>query len=152
MGSANVSVNIKEVEALAKKLKGYALTPAQEENLLKSLGIEIETQISERIESTKRDPEGKTWADIAEKTQKYLVRHFPSARPPLWRTGELLDTIESQVSGAVLLTGATKEYAGYLQEGTKRGMPARPFIGLSAQDISDLADLIDAWLKEHVAA
>lgn len=152
MGSANVSVNIKEIETLAKKLKGYALTPAQEENLLKSLGIEIETQISERIESTKRDPEGKTWADIAEKTQKYLVRHFPSARPPLWRTGELLDTIESQVSGAVLLTGATKEYAGYLQEGTKRGMPARPFIGLSAQDISDLADLIDAWLKEHVAA
>ena len=51
----------------------------------------------------------------------------------------------------MLLTGATKEYAGFLQDGTKR-MPARPFIGLSAQDIADLADLIDAWLKEHVAA
>ena len=151
MGSANVSVNIKEVEALAKKLKGYALTPAQENNLLKSLGVEIETQISERIESTKRDPEGKTWADIADKTRRYLLKHFPSARPPLWRTGELLDTIESQVSGGVLLTGATKEYAGFLQDGTKR-MPVRPFIGLSAQDIADLADLIDAWLKEHVAA
>ena len=151
MGSANVSVNIKEIEALAKKLKGYALTPAQEESLLKSLGVEIEAQISERIESTKRDPEGKTWTELADKTRQYLLKHFPSARPPLWRTGELLDTIESQVSGGVLLTGATKEYAGYLQEGTKR-MPARPFIGLSAQDIADLADLIDAWLKEHVAA
>ena len=92
MGSANVSVNIKEVEALAKKLKGYALTPAQENNLLKSLGVEIEAQISERIESTKRDPEGKAWADIADKTRQYLLKHFPSARPPLWRTGELLDT------------------------------------------------------------
>ena len=152
MSAASVSVNIKEIEALTKKLKGYALTSAQETVLLKSLGVEIETQISERIESTKRDPEGKTWADIADKTRRYLVRHFPSARPPLWRTGELLDTIESQVSGEVLLTGATKEYARYLQEGTKRGMPARPFVGLSAQDISDLADLIDAWLKEHVAA
>ena len=152
MGSACVSVNIKELETLTKKLKGYALTPAQENNLLKSLGVEIEAQISERIESTKRDPERKTWAELADKTRQYLLKHFPSARPPLWRTGELLDTIESQVSGAVLLTGATKEYAGYLQEGTKRGMPARPFIGLSAQDISDLADLIDAWLKEHVAA
>lgn len=151
MGSACVSVNIKELETLTKKLKGYALTPAQENNLLKSLGVEIETQISERIESTKRDPEGKTWADIADKTRRYLLKHFPSARPPLWRTGELLDTIESQVSGGVLLTGATKEYAGFLQDGTKR-MPARPFIGLSAQDIADLADLIDAWLKEHVAA
>ncbi|WP_314847009.1 phage virion morphogenesis protein [Treponema lecithinolyticum] len=151
MGSACVSVNIKEIEALTKKLKGYALTPAQENNLLKSLGVEIETQISERIESTKRDPEGKTWAELADKTRQYLLKHFPSARPPLWRTGELLDTIESQVSGAVLLTGATKEYAGFLQDGTKR-MPARPFIGLSAQDIADLADLIDAWLKEHVAA
>ena len=151
MGAANVSVNIKEIEALAKKLNGYALTSAQETALLKSLGVEIEAQISERIESTKRDPEGKTWADIADKTRRYLLKHFPSARPPLWRTGELLDTIESQVSGGVLLTGATKEYAGYLQEGTKR-MPARPFIGLSAQDIADLADLIDAWLKEHVAA
>ena len=151
MGSANVSVNIKEVEALAKKLKGYALTLAQENNLLKSLGVEIEAQISERIESTKRDPEGKTWAELADKTRQYLLKHFPSARPPLWRTGELLDTIESQVSGGVLLTGATKEYAGFLQDGTKR-MPARPFIGLSAQDIADLADLIDAWLKEHVAA
>lgn len=151
MGSACVSVNIKELETLTKKLKGYALTPAQENNLLKSLGVEIETQISERIESTKRDSEGKTWADIADKTRRYLLKHFPSARPPLWRTGELLDTIESQVSGGVLLTGATKEYAGFLQDGTKR-MPARPFIGLSAQDIADLADLIDAWLKEHVAA
>lgn len=151
MGSACVSVNIKELETLTKKLKGYALTPAQENNLLKSLDVEIETQISERIESTKRDPEGKTWADIADKTRRYLLKHFPSARPPLWRTGELLDTIESQVSGGVLLTGATKEYAGFLQDGTKR-MPARPFIGLSAQDIADLADLIDAWLKEHVAA
>ena len=150
MGSACVSVNIKELETLTKKLKGYALTPTQENNLLKSLGVEIETQISERIESTKRDPEGKTWADIADKTRRYLLKHFPSARPPLWRTGELLDTIESQVSGGVLLTGATKEYAGFLQDGTKR-MPARPFIGLSAQDIADLADLIDAWLKEHVA-
>ena len=151
MGSACVSVNIKELETLTKKLKGYALTPAQENNLLKSLGVEIETQISERIESTKRDPEGKTWAELADKTRQYLLKHFPSARPPLWRTGELLDTIESQVSGAVLLTGTTKEYAGYLQDGTKRGMPARPFIGLSAQDISDLADVIDEWLKEHIA-
>ena len=151
MGASCVSVNVKEIEALAKKLKGYALTPAQEESLLKSLGVEIEAQISERIESTKRDPEGKTWTELADKTRQYLLKHFPSARPPLWRTGELLDTIESQVSGGVLLTGATKEYAGYLQEGTKR-MPARPFIGLSAQDIADLADLIDAWLKEHVAA
>ena len=151
MGAANVSVNIKEIEALAKKLNGYALTSAQETALLKSLGVEIETQISERIESTKRDPEGKTWADIADKTRQYLLKHFPSARPPLWRTGKLLDTIKSQVSGGVLLTGATKEYAGFLQDGTKR-MPARPFIGLSTQDIGDLADLIDAWLKEHVAA
>lgn len=151
MSAASVSVNIKEIEALTKKLKGYALTSAQETVLLKSLGVEIETQISERIESTKRDPEGKTWADIADKTRRYLLRHFPSARPPLWRTGKLLDTIESQVSGGVLLTGATKEYAGYLQEGTKR-MPARPFIGLSTQDIGDLADLIEVWLKEHVAA
>ena len=151
MGAANVSVNIKEVEALAKKLNGYSLNSSQERQLLKSLSVEIETQISERIESTKRDPEGKTWADIADKTRRYLLKHFPSARPPLWRTGKLLDTIESQVSGGVLLTGVTKEYAGFLQEGTKR-MPARPFIGLSAQDISDLADLIDAWLKEHVAA
>ena len=151
MGAANVSVNIKEIEALAKKLNRYALTSAQETALLKSLGVEIEAQISERIESTKRDPQGKTWADIADKTRRYLLKHFPSARPPLWRTGELLDTIDSQVSGGVLLTGATKEYAGFLQEGTKR-MPARPFIGLSAQDIADLADLIDVWLKEHVAA
>lgn len=151
MGAANVSVNVKEIEALTKKLKGYALTSAQEGRLLKSLGVEIEAQISERIESTKRDPEGKTWADIADKTRRYLLKHFPSARPPLWRTGKLLDTIESQVSGGVLLTGATKEYAGFLQEGTKR-MTARPFIGLSTQDIGDLADLIDVWLKEHVAA
>ena len=79
MGSACVSVNIKEVEALAKKLKGYALTPAQENNLLKSLGVEIEAQISERIESTKRDPEGKTWAELADKT------HFP-AYFALWDT------------------------------------------------------------------
>lgn len=152
MSAASVSVNIKEIEALTKKLKGYALTSAQKTALLKSLGVEIEAQISERIENTKRDPEGKTWEDIADKTRQYLLRHFPSARPPLWRKGDLLDTIESQVSGSVLLTGATKEYAGYLQDGTKRGMPARPFIGLSTQDISDLADLIEVWLKEQFAA
>ena len=149
MSGACVSVNVNEIETLAKKLNGYALSASEEQSLLASLGVEIESQISERLTSTKTAPDGNEWAALAMSTQKYLAVHYPRSRPPLWRTGMLLDTVESQVSGGVLLTGATEEYAGYLQQGTKR-MPARSFIGLSTDDISELAELIEVWLKEHI--
>lgn len=148
MSGACVSVNAKEIEALAKKLNGYALSVSDERSLLHSLGVEIESQMHERLTSIKEAPDGSKWAALAMSTKKYLQIHYPGARPPLWRTGDLIDTIESQAQGSVLIAGATKEYAGYLQKGTKR-MPARPFIGLSTEDVSELSQLIDLWLKER---
>lgn len=146
---ACVEINVNEIEMLAKKLNGYVLSTSDEQSLLQSLGVEMEAQMSERISSTKTDPEGKRWKEIAESTRRFYLDYFPQSRPPLWRKGGLLDSIESQVYGTRLLSGATAKYAGYLQDGTKT-MIKRSFAGLSAADIAELSELIDVWLKKRI--
>ncbi len=49
-----------------------------------------------------------------------------------------------------ILVGSTREYAEYLQEGTKN-MVARKFLGFGADDITALQDAVDEFMREQVA-
>lgn len=169
MSAANVSVNIKEVEALAKKLKGYALTSNDRYDLLSDIGTEIVEQSISRITETHTAPDGSKWKDLADSTRNYLIKQGLSGSVSLLnRSGFLHRSIKKEVQSEwSVLVGACMEYAAVHQFGAKQGefgrtrrngpipwgdIPSRPYLGLSSNDIGDLADLIDAWLKEHVAA
>lgn len=50
-----------------------------------------------------------------------------------------------------VLVGADREYAGVHQWGYKpKNIPARPYLGLSSDDIADLTELAEIFLKRRV--
>jgi phage virion morphogenesis protein len=145
MGSV-VAVNVSEVEQLAKKLNGYALSAGQREALLSDLGEEVEDQTKARFD-TETDPKGDPWKAL---TAKYAKRKAKSSSGGiLVKTGLMRSSIGFEVlSDYAVLIGSPREYADYHQNAKKESR-RRQFLGLGTEDIADLGDVIDAFLEKH---
>jgi len=68
------------------------------------------------------------WAPLAESTKVERVRRGYSEDEPLLRSGELRDSIQSEVMGLAAIVG-TKSDIGLWQEVGTSHIPPRPFIG-----------------------
>jgi len=149
MGAA-VDVKVQEIYKLLRKLDEFVLSGGDKKRLLNSLGMVIEEQTKERIDITKQDPDNKKWDPWKEATQKFMQK-YSKGSSLLNREGGLLDSIEHQMKGSdAVLVGSSKEYAGYLQEGTKK-MVARKFLGFGTDNIIELQNAVDEFMKEQVA-
>jgi len=150
MGSAAVDVKLQEIEKLQKKLNDFVLSGGDKAGLLKSLGEVIEEQVKERVDITKKDPDGRKWDPWKASTEKFMREYFPAASL-LLREGHLLGSIEHQMKGSdSILIGSTMEYSIFLQEGTKN-MAARRFLGFGIDDIAELQDAVDEFMARQIA-
>lgn len=68
------------------------------------------------------------WAPLAESTKADRIRSGYTEDDPLLRSGELRDSIESQIVGLAAIVG-TKSEIGLWQEIGTSHIPPRPFIG-----------------------
>lgn len=68
------------------------------------------------------------WALLAESTKADRVRQGYSEDEPLLRSGELRESIQSEVVGLAAILG-TKSEIGFWQEVGTEHIPPRPFIG-----------------------
>ena len=153
MSGAYVSSDIKELEGLAAILKRSALSVSDRAALMKSLGNEIVEQSRSRILETQEDPDGNKWQDYADSTLRGLkAKGIEKVVSLLNREGYLHQSIDVQQSGQwSVLVGSAREYAGVHQWGYKpKNIPARPYLGLSSDDISDLTELAEIFLKRRV--
>ena len=153
MSGAYVSSDIKELEGLAAILKRSALSVSDRSALMKSLGNEIVEQSRSRILETQEAPEGNKWQDYAASTLKGLkAKGLEKVVSLLNREGYLHQSIDVQQSGQwSVLVGSAREYAGVHQWGYKpKNIPARPYLGLSSDDISDLTELAEIFLKRRM--
>ena len=151
MGSV-IEAAVDEIGKLPWKLRYFMLSDDDKAQLLDSVGMEIEEQTKERIDITKTDPQGRKWDPWKESTRRYMQKHFPKAKL-LWRNPAegLLNSIEHQAGGRdSVIVGSSKEYAGYLQEGTRK-MVARKFLGLGASDIAALQYDIAKFLMRKIS-
>jgi phage virion morphogenesis protein len=140
---AMIEVNVKDVQALAQKLNAYALTDAQSKKLLHSLGAEIAEQTIDRFDD-ERDPEGKKWQAL---TKRYAKRKAKISRGGILVREGYLSKITFQAQGsASVLVGSAMEYADYHQN-AKKIKRRRRFLGLNNNNIADLSDLIDDFMK-----
>jgi phage virion morphogenesis protein len=143
MGSM-IEVNVKEIEQLAQKLNGYALTPSKAAGLLHSLGVTVAEQTKDRFDD-QLDPEGRAWKPWTEAYHKYLIKKFPKAT--LLVREDNMRKITSEVNGsASVLVGSVMEYADYHQNAKMKNR-LRRFLGLNNNNIADLSDLIDDFMK-----
>ncbi|MGE1069479.1 hypothetical protein [Pantoea agglomerans] len=68
------------------------------------------------------------WAPLAESTKADRIRQSYSEDEPLLRSGELRESIQSEVVGLAAIVG-TKSKIGLWQEVGTKHIPPRPFIG-----------------------
>jgi phage virion morphogenesis protein len=170
MAAASVSFDLKEVDAVKKLLATAALDSADRGRLLQSIGVEMETQTQERFD-TKKSPDGNTWKALAEKTKSYYACKGWAARSILVGEGTLRDSLTSEVQGGAwsVLVGATMEYAAVHQFGAeikpksakalfvpgygmllKATIPARPYLGVSADDAKAIEAVTTAFLSGNI--
>jgi phage virion morphogenesis protein len=144
---AVVELKLNEIEKLAQKLNSFCLSSDDKKNLLHSLGVEVKEQTLDRF-GLEEDPKGDPWKAL---TEAYKIRKgFLSTGGILEREGYLQTTLTSQVNDENSVTiFSPKPYSGFHQEGTKK-MPARPFFGLSTDNIDDLGSMIERFMKKHV--
>jgi len=92
------------------------------------------------------------WAPLAESTKAERVRQGYSEDEPLLRSGELRDSIESEVVGLAAIVG-TKSEIGFWQEVGTVSVPPRPFIGPAyVRKIDPLMDSIEIALGRSFKA
>ena len=153
MSGATVTVDIGEMQKLADVLNHSALSASDRQSLMKGLGTEIVEQSRSRILETQLDPEGNQWQDYAASTLRGLkAKGLESVVSLLYRSGMLQSSIEVQrKSSWDVLVGSGMEYAAVHQWGYKpRNIPARPYLGLSTDDIADLTELAALFLKGKI--
>jgi phage virion morphogenesis protein len=122
--------------------------------LLDGAGALLVSQTQERISSEKASPEGDPWAEWAARTA--ARRH--SGQSLLMMSGALLDSIHHEVAGDEVRVGSGLVYAAIHQFGGQAGrdhrthIPARPWLGLSAENRDDLEAEVEAFIARRLAA
>lgn len=84
-----------------------------------------------------RSPWGEAWAPLQPSTLRQRRKKGKGAKP-LLDTTQLEGSHTYKVSGDTVEIGGNVEYASYQQFGTKRGIPARPFLPIRYPDRVDL--------------
>jgi phage virion morphogenesis protein len=169
MSQFSIAVDDAAVMAALQRIR------ARTENLgpvLKAIGEDLVGSTKQRF-ATATSPDGTPWARNSDVTiSRYLglssanfkkdgslskkgEARLAGKKPLTGETGALGQQIHYQVNGNVLEVGSTMEYAAMQQFGGKRSdfpnlwgdIPARPFLGLSEQDISGINETVLDYLE-----
>lgn len=151
--------------ALQQRLNGN-LTP-----LMQAIGEMLVSSTKQRFVD-EESPSGVSWATLAGSTIQ-----AKNGRTGILKSGYgggLMDSIHAQADNNSVIVGTDKVYGKYHQTGTAPyeirpkekkalkfngrfakvvhhpGLPARPFLGLSEQDKSDIGDLINDFLAGNL--
>lgn len=142
-------------ERLQKQLARLSAACQKPGRLLRALAAAGESQTRRRIESERRGPDGAPWPEWSPNYAK--TRH--GGHSLLQSTGALLDSLTSFADDLVGGWGTNLRYAAIHQFGGQTGMkpgpaaiPPRPFLGVSAEDLEELADIAEDYLDRLLGA
>ncbi len=131
-----------ELPQLNERLRGvYDHLNGDLSPLMRTIGTFVLRSTEERFE-TKKDPSGVSWEQLAPNTEKRKGHS-----QILHELGNLEDSFSMQVFQDSVVVGTDEKYGKYHQVGTKH-MPARPFLGLSDDDKTDISDALDEFLED----
>ena len=108
----------------------------------------------------KESPDGEPWAEWSD--VHAATRH--AGQSLLQGEGDLLDSIQYEISGGEIRIGSPLVYAGVMQDGAKRGefgqssrgpipwgdIPGREYLGLSIENEDDLLDMVEDYIEHEV--
>ena len=155
-----IEIKIDNQTAMTGAFRRLAATAGNLRPALDDIGERLAESTKRRF-STSTAPSGKHWKKNRPST---LARKKNPL--PLVRLGDLQDTIHYRASGQRLEVGSPMIYAAAQQFGARRGafgktrhgvpipwgdIPARPFLGISRQDSSNILDILADHLKNSLA-
>jgi phage virion morphogenesis protein len=145
MAGTHLQVDTRGIERLARRIG--KLASAQRGALLDAIGFEVEDQTRRRIADEKRAPDGTPWPDWSPRYAQ--TRH--GGHSMLQGEDDLLDSIQYLVRGDQVEVGSNLVYAAIHQFGGAEvgiPIPARPYLGVSADDAADLLAVVEAYLDQ----
>ena len=167
MAGITIDIDVSEVLAALRRFERFSTG-----SLMETLGTLVEGQTKRRIAAEKTGPDGKRWKALSPLTVKARTNKSNS---PLNDTGTLMGRISHTATARTAIVGTNVKYAAFHQFGVasikpKKGkalavplagggfarlkessIPARPFLGISAQNMAEIRAACDAWLARQVA-
>ena len=111
--------------------------------LLDQLADLMLTQNKKRLDQAKESPDGESWAPLSE---SYAETKKGSEQ--LEESGQLLDSLQAQSGSDGVSLGSNLVYAAvHLYGDEERGIPARPYLGFSDDDLIELGEVAESFLK-----
>ena len=142
MSQAALKYDLRQVERLKKTLQKVSAQSFRP--MMESLAQEVEVQTLRRFEHGE-GPEG-PWEDWSE---KYAERMAGKGTFILNRRGSkgLMGSIRGERRGDGVVIGSHMPHAATHQYGDDaRGIPARPYLGITPEDESDLVDIVNDFI------
>lgn len=149
MSGVEFSVDLDLSEAQAALAR---LSASQIDQLAYEIGTLIEDQTKLRIMDEKRAPDGTPWAPWSEAYAESLKRrNRRNPRSLLVGVGDLRDSIQNYTTGEKVKVGSNLIYAAIHQfsgEAVGMNIPARPYLGLSADNATAIEEFVADRLEE----
>lgn len=143
----SIAMDDKQVRSLFATIERRGASPRP---ALKSIGEYMLRRTFERF-SAEEDPEGNSWLPLSKAT---LKQKKPGLKILQGDTNLLRDEINYQVTsnsvglGTPLVYGAIHQLGGQAGRGHKVTIPARPYLGVNDEDLSEFAAILADYLTE----
>ena len=151
MSGVGIQWAIADFEALQRRIDAMAHLDTRE--LMDSIGTEVATQTKRRISDEKTSPSGEAWAAWSD---RYAATRG-DGQSLLQSENHLLDSITHlvELAGKEVDVGSNMVYAAIQNFGGaevgKPELPAREYVGLSAENRMDVMMVASDWLDRHLA-
>jgi len=144
MAGAEVAVDFRALVRIQREMERLGLDLNMEE-ALGEVAAEVEFQTRERIESGENvGPDGIEWPPWSERYA--ATRH--GGHNLLRNDGHLLESLTYLVRGEDAVVGTNLEYGATHQFGDEdRNIPARPYLGLSDENVDDIEHVLEVYLE-----
>lgn len=122
----------------------------EKEALAFDLGAILKSSTRERVATEKTSPDGEPWTPWSE---AYDETRNHDAHSLLVSEGNLLDSIQNYSTGTTIKVGSNLVYAAihhFGGEDVDSAIPARPYLGLSAEDEEEIRALVLDDVKERM--
>ncbi|NVK42113.1 MAG: phage virion morphogenesis protein [Oceanospirillaceae bacterium] len=148
MSGASLTFDVQGLPQLKARIDKLA-SRSNFNELLEGVGAEIESQTHRRLQEEKKSPDGESWQAWSDGYAQ--SRH--SGHSLLMNEGELDDSIQFLVVGDEVHVGTNLIYAAIHQFGGEdvgKDIAARPYLGLSDENVKDIEALINDWADEQL--
>lgn len=126
------------------------LSRLQSKDLWDQIGNAAANQARRRITHDKRAPDGSAWPRLSKPYARWKAKRKPGVGM-LEFDGNLRDSITHIARDREAEVGSNLPYAVVHQMGSRdRTTPARPFLGMSRQDASDIHDVVRTWIRRRL--